>query len=302
MNATETLNSRFGLQDQLEFRLAGDGLVVAEIANAHGTAGICLQGGHVMSWHPKATAEPVVWLSRLARLAPGKSIRGGVPICWPWFGAHETETGFPGHGYARTVPWQVTKTCSRADGATQIVLELVESDATRAMWGKPGKVEVAVTVGRSLTVALTTTNTGNVPFVIGEALHTYLRIGDIAKVRVRGLEGCEFLDKAAGGTRRREDEALGFAAETDRVYVNTSADCLIEDSLLGRRIRVAKSGSRSTVVWTPWTEKADKMGDFGPDGWREMLCVESANALENRVTVPAHGSHTLSAEYSVEAL
>jgi D-hexose-6-phosphate mutarotase len=302
MNNLETLNSKFAIAGQLTFKIAGDGLAVAEIANAHSTASICLQGGHVMTWQPVGASAPVVWLSKLAKLAPGKSIRGGAPVCWPWFGAHASEAGFPGHGYARTVPWEVTGTRTLADGATEIALQLAESDATRAMWPHASRAEILVTVGKTLKIALTTTNLGKEDFVIGEALHTYFQIGDIAESKVLGLEGCEYMDKAGGGVRKHQEGAVTFSAETDRVYVNTEATCLIEDARLKRRIRVAKSGSRSTVVWTPWTEKADKMGDFGPDGWRAMVCVESANALENVVTVKAGASHTMAVEYSAEPL
>lgn len=304
LGSPEELNLRLGVKDHLAFREASDGMVVAEVSNSHATASICLQGGHAMTWQPKSAAQPVVWLSKLAKLAPGKSIRGGVPVCWPWFGPHATETGFPGHGYARTVPWAVTRTGALADGATRITLELINSDQSRAMWNHPGKLTLEVTVGLTLKLTLTTSNLGDDVFFISEALHAYLQIGDIARTRVLGLEDCEFLDKAGAGSglRRRQEGPVTFTAETDRIYVNTTADCVIEDLQLARRIRIAKSGSRSTVVWTPWTEKADKMGDFGPDGWRGMVCVESANALENVVTVPGHGSHSLSVEYSLEAL
>jgi D-hexose-6-phosphate mutarotase len=302
MNPQETLNHRFAIADQLHFNTAGDGLPVAEIANAHSSARICLQGGHVMSWQPAGASAPVIWLSKLAKLVPGKSIRGGAPVCWPWFGAHAREAAFPGHGYARTVPWEVTVTRTLADGSTEIGLTLVESDATRALWPHASQAEILVSAGKTLKIALTTRNLGDEDFVIGEALHTYLHIGDIGEARVLGLEGCEYLDKVGGSVRKRQAGAIAFNGETDRVYVNTEAECVIEDSRLQRRIRIAKTGSRSTVVWTPWTEKADKMGDFGPDGWREMVCVESANALENTVTVAAHGSHTLAVEYSAEAM
>jgi D-hexose-6-phosphate mutarotase len=140
---------------------------------------------------------------------------------------------------------------------------------------------------------LVTTNLDTEAVVIGEALHTYLHIGDIGDVQVTGLENTAYLDKVAGSTRHTQDGAVTFNGEVDRVYVDTEATCEIVDARLKRRIVVAKSGSRSTVVWTPWNEKADKMGDFGPDGWRRMVCVESANALENVVTVPAGASHCL---------
>jgi D-hexose-6-phosphate mutarotase len=245
----------------------------------------------------------VVWLSRFARFAPGKSIRGGVPVCWPWFGPHATDPALPAHGFARTVPWEVTATRELDDGATEIALALVETEQTRAMWPHRAGVSLRVTVGAALEIALTTRNRDDRALVIGEALHTYFQIGDIADIRIRGLEGCDYLDKAGGGSvRRRQDGPVVFTEETDRIYVNTEAECVIEDARLQRRIRVAKSGSRSTVVWNPWTAKADKMGDFGPDGWRGMVCVESANAADNVVSIAPGATHRLAVRYAVEAL
>jgi glucose-6-phosphate 1-epimerase len=303
MTDLSAANARFGLSGRITFREIPGGLVVMEVANSHGHAAIALQGGHVMSWQPKSQAEPVVWLSRIARFAPGKSIRGGVPVCWPWFGPHPADPGLPAHGFARTVPWEVTATRELDNGASEIALALVETDRTRAMWPHRAGVSMRVTVGATLEIALTTQNRDEHDLVIGEALHAYFQIGDIADIRIRGLEACEYLDKAGGGSeRRRQDGPVVFSAETDRIYLNTEAECAIEDTRLQRRIRVAKSGSRSTVVWNPWTAKADKMGDFGPDGWRRMVCVESANAAENVVTVVPGAEHRLWVQYAVEAL
>jgi D-hexose-6-phosphate mutarotase len=113
------LNTQFGINGQLEFITDASGLVVAKINNAQGAASLCLQGAHLMSWQPKSQSVPVVWLSKDAKLAAGKSIRGGAPVCWPWFGAHATDAGFPGHGFARTVPWRVIESGSEPDGATR---------------------------------------------------------------------------------------------------------------------------------------------------------------------------------------
>jgi D-hexose-6-phosphate mutarotase len=301
-NSIDTLNSRFSIRGHLAFRDAPGGLAVAEIDNPQAVASVCLQGAHLMTWRPKSEEQPVVWLSKLARLAPGKSIRGGVPVCWPWFGPHAVDPKLPGHGFARTVPWELTEARALPDGATVIGLTLVENEATRAQWNHPARCTIRITVGQTLQIALVTENLGSEDCVIGEALHTYFQIGDIADTRVHGLDGVEYVDKVAGSTRVRQRGPLTFAGETDRVYVNTEGECMIEDPRLKRRIVVAKSGSRSTVVWTPWAEKADKMGDFGPDGWRAMVCVESANALDNAVTVKAHTRHTLAVEYRAESL
>jgi glucose-6-phosphate 1-epimerase len=303
MTTVQQLNAQFGIKGQLNFHEDPSGMIVAEISNQQATASLCLQGAHLMTWQPVSQAVPVVWLSRDARLAAGKSIRGGTPVCWPWFGAHASEPGFPGHGFARTVPWRVMESGTEPDGATRLTLRLVESENTRMQWKHACMLDLTVIVGETLRMEMTTENTGTTDFVIGEALHTYFRIGDIGAVRVKGLEGCDYWDKVSGSTLRKQAGAISFSGETDRVYINTAAECVIEDDMLKRRIHVAKSGSLSTVVWTPWTEKANKMGDMGqPDGWREMVCVESVNAMENVVKVAAGTRRTMIVEYRTESI
>ena len=294
-------------QPGLKFVEGPGGLVFAEVDNAGGEARICLQGAHLVSWRPQDQIEPVIWVSDVAKYAPGKSIRGGVPICWPWFGPHASEAGFPGHGFARTVPWQVSATATETNGATRINLVLVETEQTRAQWPHACRAELELIVGRQLTVSLTTHNLGDQAFTLGEALHTYFRIGDIGTVRVEGLDSVEYVDKVAGAQRFRQQGPVRFSTEVDRVYVGTETTCVIADPDLQRRIHIETRGSRSTVVWTPWQEKAEKMGDFGPGktaqgGWREMLCVESGNALDNVVQVPAGGSHRLEVTYRATPL
>ena len=301
MSTAQQLDAQFGIAGQLGFRADAGGMVIAEINNAQATASLCLQGAHLMSWHPRSQAAPVVWLSREARLAPEKSIRGGTPVCWPWFGIH-ADAGLPAHGYARTSPWQVLESGSEPDGATRLTLRLTENDKTRALWPHDSRLELTLVAGETLRMELATENTGKSDFVISEALHTYFKISDIGTVHITGLDGCDYWDKVGGSTHRRQDGTIRFAGETDRVYINTAAECTIEDESLKRRIRIAKSGSLSTVVWTPWTEKANRMGDLGqPDGWREMVCVESANAFDNAVKVAAGARHTLIVEYRAES-
>ena len=296
----ESLNRRYSIQDKIHFRETDSGLAIAEIDNGHAHATICLQGGHVMTWQPRTQEKPVIWLSGNASLLPGKSIRGGVPVCWPWFGPHVSEPGFPAHGFARTVAWEITRAENTAGDETVIGFKLEQNARTQAMWPYETRLNILITLGNTLKIDLVTENGDAQDVVISEALHTYFQVGDIADIQILGLEDCDYYDKVAGGLRARQEGAIRFSAETDRVYVNTTSTCSIEDTLLKRRIRIAKSGSHSTVVWTPWQEKADKMGDLGPDGWRRMVCVESANAMDNPVLIPAGKSHTLGVEYSVE--
>ncbi|CAH1206599.1 putative glucose-6-phosphate 1-epimerase [Candidatus Nitrotoga sp. BS] len=299
LNVT-TLNQQFAIPGQLEFTEDVSGLVLACIANKQAKSTISLQGAHVMSFEPVGE-KPVIWLSPAAKLAPGKSIRGGVPICWPWFGAHATDSTFPSHGFARTVPWQVVASEALPDGSTRITFELPQSSIPSAQWPHACRVRNVVTIGKEMTVELITENTGQTMFEIGEALHTYFAISDVDQIRITGLEGCAYLDKVGDWQRKTQSGAITIAAEVDRLYVDTDSDCLIDDSGQKRSIRIAKRGSRSTVVWNPWVEKAAKMGDFGSDtGYRGMVCVESVNAAENVIKVAAGATHSLHVTYSIE--
>lgn len=302
MTAAAQLNARHALPGLL-FRDDPSGLVFAEIDSPQATASICLQGAHLVTWRPKDQAEPVVWVSAAVRFAPGKSIRGGVPVCWPWFGPHASEPGFPAHGFARTVPWQVTRAEALEGGAIRLNFVLLQNEQTRAQFPHACRLELSLSVGSVLRAELTTTNLDTASVTIGEALHTYFHVGDIGAVEVSGLAGCTYVDKVEGGARKRQEGAIRFAGETDRVYLDTEATCIITDPLLKRRILIDKTGSSSTIVWTPWQEKAEKMGDLGPnDGWRRMLCVESGNALDNVVHIAPGEAHTLAVAYRAEAL
>jgi len=297
-----TLNQKYGLSGHLEFVQSESGLITACITNSHAQSVIALQGAHIMTFQQNG-AEPLVWLSPVAKLVKGKSIRGGVPICWPWFGAHASNPVFPSHGFARTALWSVVGSQALQDGSTQITFELPESSIPLDQWVHPCRARVVATIGKTLTVELITENTGNKPFQIGEALHTYFTISDVDALRITGMEGCIYLDKVGNAETRTQQGAIEIASEVDRIYIDTEADCLIEDSGFKRRIRIAKTGSRSNIVWNPWIEKSAKMGDFGSDtGYRGMVCIESANAAINQLAVQPGEIHSLRVVYSTEEI
>ena len=277
-------------------------LSLLTVDNALATATISLQGGQLLAWQPKTQAQPVIWLSPRAILAPGKAIRGGIPVCWPWFGAHPLDAAQPAHGYARISPWAVVSNQTAADGATEILMCLNLSDADRLRWPQPLALSLRLRIGETLQLDLSTHNEGTQSCLVSEALHSYFQIGDISAVRVVGLEHGRYEDKLAPGLRRRQEGAISFAGEVDRVYVDTHAACCIEDDAWRRRIQIDKSGSASTVVWSPWADKAGKMADLGADGWRQMLCVETANALDNALSLAPGVSHTLSMRCAVQPL
>jgi len=296
------LNQQFGIADQLDFAEAAPGMIVARIRNQRAVATVALQGAHLMTFQAHGQA-PLIWMSPAAKLVPGKSIRGGVPVCWPWFGAHAEEASFPAHGFARTVLWEVVDSRPLNGGETSLVLELPEAAMPRQQWPFACRVRLHITVGDALEMVLVTENTGSIAFPLGEALHTYFPISDVDQVQIGGLDGCAYLDKVDGMARKTQSGAITIPSEVDRVYLDTEATCDIIDAGLKRIIRIEKDGSRSTVVWNPWIEKAAKMGDFGSDtGYRGMVCVESANAADNALTLAAGQTHSLKVIYRNVAL
>lgn len=298
MSDIDVLNGKFGIAGKLGFEMTGE-LVTAHVKTKFATATVALQGAHVLTWQPKGQ-QPVIWVSKAAKYVPGKSVRGGVPVCWPWFGPHANNPQLPGHGFARTVPWALVASKELPDGRIRLEFELVKSEATQAQWPHASTVRNIVTVGEELEVELVTTNTGMESFELGQALHTYFVVGDIRQATVAGLEGCEYLDKVGGG-RKRQQGQVAFTQETDRIYLGTHGCCGILDPVMDRTILITSTGSRSTIVWNPWTDKAAKMGDFGDEGPWRMVCVETANAAEDVIKLAPGATHSLAAQYRVLA-
>jgi glucose-6-phosphate 1-epimerase len=297
----DALTARYALPGQLHFHASDDGVLLADIGNRHTTAQIALQGAQVLAYQPDGAA-PVLWMSPDARCRPGKAVRGGIPVCWPWFGPHPADPGKPAHGYARNAPWELRGASATAD-AVQLLLGLPLRPEYQALFPDAAALELtlAISVGAQLRLSLTTRNSGSASVAFSQALHSYFNISSIAAVHITGLEGCEYIDKVDGGVRKLQQGAVTIGGETDRVYLRTDADSLIHDPVLRRRIRIRHEGSRSTVVWNPWTEKAAKLGDLGPDGHRHMLCVESANAADDARRLAPGEEHTLTAQVGVEA-
>ncbi len=298
MSQLNDLKLRFAGAGFLDFNEKAPGFIAVDVKTPFSTASIALQGAHVMTWQPRGQ-KPVIWLSKAAKFAPGKSIRGGVPLCWPWFGPHASETSYPGHGFARTIPWLLLDARQLPDGRVRLEFEPVMNDASCAMWPHPSLAKNIVTVGQELEVELTTTNTGHTPFTLGQALHTYFEIGAIDRVEIAGLAGCSYIDKVDGGKRKKQKGVVTFAGETDRVYLGTSGCCGIVDPVLKRTLLITSTGSRSTVVWNPGKEKAAKMGDFGKQGEDRMVCVETANAADDAITLAPGETHRMTAQYRV---
>lgn len=301
MTTAASLNQRFASDGMIRFREESRGGVIIEVNNHHASATIAMQGAHLMRFQPGGE-EPLIWLSPDAQLAEGKSIRGGVPVCWPWFGAHVSDNSLPAHGFARTVPWRLNQVQQLPDGATRLEFELIQTTATLSQWPLACSVRNIITIGKSLKLELVTTNLDREPIVIGEALHTYFHVGDVKRVSVNGLEGRDYLDKVRDFARASQTGPIRFRDEVDRIYLEAPATTEIRDPSLNRRIVIRSQGSHSTVVWNPWSEKSAKMGDMGESGYLNMLCVETANAAQDTVTLAPGAQHRLVARYTIEAL
>ncbi|MEO8075583.1 MAG: D-hexose-6-phosphate mutarotase [Acidobacteriota bacterium] len=274
------------------------GLTVIGIVNRHAEASIALHGAHVLSFQPRG-ANPALWVSRHSQFAAKAPIRGGIPICWPWFGPHPDDPAKPAHGFARISQWTVVDISGGED--PRVRLALTDSDATRALWPHPFRLELTVTLGTGLDVELLMQNPGTGPFTCSEALHCYFAVSSVDRMSIEGLHGCAYLDKVAGSARREQTGPIAVTAETDRVYLETTGDCVIVDAGWDRRIRVAKRGSATTVVWNPWVNRSRQLPDFGDEEYREMVCVETANAADDRITVEPGGEHRLATTLSIEA-
>jgi glucose-6-phosphate 1-epimerase len=294
MTSTD-LAERFAIPNALRFEEGPGGLTRAVISTSAADAEIYLHGAHLTHWKPHG-AEPVLFLSSKSFYEPGKAIRGGVPVIFPWFGPRADGQAGPMHGFARTMEWAFESAALDKDGTVAIALVLEPNDVTRSFGYDGFHLRFRATIGRTLAMKLEVRNDGAQPLVFQEALHTYFAIGDVYRVRVSGLAGAVYLDKTDGFQRKRQGgDPIHITRETDRVYVNTTSTCVIGDPALGRRIMVEKSGSEATVVWNPWDEKVKTFTDMSPDDWKHMICVETANAGDHSIQLAPGASHTLSA-------
>jgi len=291
--------SRYEIDGELQFIEIEHGFVYAEINNARAHATVSTYSGQLLSYRPKDRQEDLLFVSDKAYYEAGKAIKGGIPVCWPWFGPDPENRGRPAHGFVRNRQWQVSGSESLADGSTKIILSITDNEATRALWPHPFRLDIEITVGDTLRVELVTHNTGNDSITISQALHSYFRVGDITSVSVLGLDGINYIDKANDSARKKQSGPLTISSEVDRIYTDTSGDLSIDDASLERKIAIRSSGCSTAVVWNPWVEIAASMADLDDDDYLQMLCVETANAGPETVTITAGDCYRLIAEYSI---
>ncbi len=297
---TKNLNKNYGITDQLVFTTDQSDFIYANIQTAQASATISLYGGQVLSYKPANASDDLMFLSEHAYYKKGKAIKGGIPICWPWFGADPEGKGRPAHGFARNSEWTVLETAVEKNGSIRLSLELNLNDTTRKLWEGDISARLDVVAGDNLALTLTTFNNSKDEMQLTQALHTYFNVGDSTQVSVTGLGGKTYLDKADGGGERIQQGPVTISGEVDRIYTDINNDLVIHDPVLDRKIRIQSSGSASAVVWNPWKEIAAEMGDLGDTDYLRMLCVETTNAGPDIVTIAPGDPYKLSAVYRVE--
>jgi len=258
------------------------------ISNQLCEAKIALQGAHIFHFQTKGK-RPLLWLSESACFEKGKAIRGGVPICWPWFGAHPTDHTLPNHGFARTALWKHISTEETNNKTTKVLLQLKDSPESLRLWPYHFELTLEITLAHELSISLITKNVDSRPFVITDALHTYLAIENINEIYVDGLNQKPYYNKVDDTYNNIQEGRLYFKQETDRVYAEVSSNVSIHENTTVVNVRT--EGSQTLVVWNPGEELTKRMPDLSDH--KTMLCLESANALKDEVLLQPNKSHRL---------
>jgi glucose-6-phosphate 1-epimerase len=252
-----------------------------EVSTAWSRAEVYLHGAHVTQFQLKGQPN-MLFMSQCSRFAPDQPIRGGIPICFPWFGPREGQTM---HGFARLKDWTLKEVAPTPDGSVSVRFRLPECPEAGTL--PAFTADYVVTVNQALNLELIVTNNSkDEPFNFENCLHTYFEVGDCTAISITGLKGAHYLDRVANfAEKQEENDAIRIASEVDRAYFNTEASVEIVDQRLGRRITVRKMGSKSTVVWNPWITKSTQMPDFGNEEYQRMVCVESGNVGVNSLSL-----------------
>ena len=299
LDVTE-LDRRFGIPDIARVCKGHGGLARVDITSplAHGE--MYLHGAHVTSWRP-AGSEEVLFLSTKSRWEEGQAIRGGIPICFPWFRGKADDPHAPAHGFVRTRSWQLYSIVEH-DSGVAVTMFIESDDQTRRWWPGEFRLVHRVTFGSELKLELVCFNTGETPLHFEEALHTYNRVADVHNVRLQGLDATSFLDNTDANTEKTQVGDVTIASQTDNAFINTQNAVDLLDPKLRRRIRLQKANSSTTVVWNPWQEGASRLRDLGEGEWTQFLCVEASNIIGGAVSLGPGREHTISAVLSVTKL
>jgi glucose-6-phosphate 1-epimerase len=260
---------------------------------------LSLFGAHVMSWAPTQHKD-VLWMSDGAVLDDAHPIRGGIPVCWPWFADHADHKDWPSHGFARTTVWTL-EDIRHLDGRAIVRLSLPAHENQSAYWPHQSRPVIIFTVGAALSIELSVTNSDPTPIRYGQALHTYFAVGDIEQTEIRGLEGSTYVDKLTKQECSAEGSPIIINRETDRIYRQLGGPIVLQDDSLGRTITVEHEGATNAIVWNPWIEKSARLHDMGPPGaYRGMACIETGNVPPDALCLQPGETHLLKTRISIQ--
>lgn len=300
------LQQKFSSNDSIYFVEARPGFPVIKISNKWATASISLYGGQLLSFQPHSQEQPVIWLSDKVIFKKDKAIRGGIPLCWPWFGSNEQFEDQPAHGYARISLWELINISTLANGEIKLELHMPCQQYCQEYQNiNPSfhvDLSISYIIGQELAIDLRTHNTGDTPVILSNALHSYFNVSHIEDVSVLGLDGATFIDKLLSAKKQIQNGSLQIKKETDRIYLDSNNDIILNDSGYKRQINVSKKGADSTVVWNPWQQKSHSMDDMSDNGWKSMICIESANVDINKLKLNPGQNHRLHTTISVKKL
>lgn len=287
--------------DGVTIEQSSTGLSFVNIKTKYCTCAITTNGAHVTEFTPTGE-KPVLWMSKSSNLTINSALRGGVPVCAPWFGPAPVE-GRPNHGIVRTQIWEIEEISQLVGGAIKVVMTLDSSNIDKALYDWSFKATMTIIAADTLEMTLSFTNTDTKEGIFTGALHTYFGVSNINNVTVKGLANHTYEDKVPGAIQTSgvlQNDDITVASEVDRVYQPAFGSTYLVDSGYNRVIRVDKTGSGSTVVWNPWIEKSKKMPDFGDLEYKEMICIEAAIALKDARKIAPNTTITLSQKLSVE--
>ena len=295
----DQLNIEYGIAGQLQFVKGVGGLPFILISNRSATALISVYAAQVLSFQPAEECEDLLFLSQKSYYEEGKAIRGGIPVCWPWFGPDPIDLNRPDHGFVRNGLWAVSSTEATTDFETKVRLRFRETVQSESCWQEAFALDLEISVGNTLTLELITRNTGDQVFSITQALHSYLHVGNINQVQILGLEGSDYLDKLDDGAQKNQLGAVTVLEEVDRVYTGVQNELIIDDSSFNRQIRIASTSNKTAVVWNPWEKSSAKMPDLENDDYQHFICVEAGNVVTDVVEIPPGREYSLLTNFKI---
>ena len=272
---------------------------------------VAQQGAQVLHYQ-HGQQPPIIWRSEQAGYQRGQSVRGGVPVCWPWFGdlarnpaplqsQHAEPGAAPAHGGVRNLDWQLLGIEQQDDAVT---LQFIFDSRTQPLphWPHAAELRLDIRLDQRLHLSLSSHNHGEQTLHLSQALHSYFAVSDIRQTQVLGLDGCRYIETLDGWQECRQQGAVQFSGETDRIYLDVPQRLALVDPGWQRRILLESASSRSAVVWNPWIDKARRLSQFADDAWQRMLCIETANVWDDCVALAPGERHSLDVSLWSEAL